>query len=91
MKDIEYDDSRPLRRLEIKDKAIIKVNKFPDSIISDKDKKKYGHVPNGVYEAICVGNCKLECKEYPVLSGVYTYWYGSKWGTSYGIYADEVS
>lgn len=68
MKNTEYDSSFPLARLEKGDKAIIEVNRFPDSIISDKDKKKYGDVPNGKYEAACVGDYKLECKEYPVLS-----------------------
>lgn len=89
MKDIEYDSSQPLLRLEEGDKAVIRVYKLPDSIISDKDKKKYGNVPNGEYEAICTGDYKLECKEHPVLSGKYNFWYGDKWGTNYGIHADE--
>lgn len=89
MKNIEYDSSFPLARLEEGDKAIIRVNRMPDSIIPDKDKKKYGNIPNGEYEAIYVEDYKLECKEHPVLSGRYNYWYGDKWGTSYGIYAGE--
>lgn len=90
MKNKEYDGYFPLARLEKGDKAIIRVNKLPDSIIPDKDKKKYGHVPNGEYEAVYISDYKLECKEYPVLSGKYNFWYGDKWGCSYGICADEI-
>lgn len=90
MKNIQYDTSMPLARLETGDKAIIKVNMFDSTIVKDKDIKKYKDVPNGVYEAICVGEYKLECKEYPVLSGRYTFWHGSKLGCTYGIYADEM-
>lgn len=80
----------PLARLEKGDKAIIKVCKLlPSDLLSDKDKKKYSKVPNGEYKAICIGECKLECEEYPVLSGKYNLWHGDKWGTRYGIYADE--
>lgn len=90
MKNKDYDKSFPLARLEKGDKAIIKVNMFDVTIIKDKDIKKYKDVPNGVYEAICIDEYKLECKEYPVLSGRYNFWHGDKWGCSYGIYADEI-
>lgn len=89
MRNIEYDKSMPLARLENGDKAIIKVNKLPINIPT-KEIKKYGDIPNGEYEAICVGDYKLECEKYPALSGKYCFWYGNKWGTSYGIHADEI-
>ena len=90
MKDIRYDSSMPLARLEKGDKAIIKVRRFHADFVKDKEIKRYKDVPDGEYEAIYVGDYKLECKEYTVLSGRYTFWHGSKWGTTYGIYADEV-
>lgn len=90
MKDVEYDSSRPLRRLEKGDKAIIKVNKFHPDLVSKKDRNKYKDVPNGVYEAIYIDDYKLECKQYPVLSGKYSFWGGNKWGCTDGICADEI-
>lgn len=89
MKNEEYDKSTPLARLENGDRAIISVYRNPDSIIPEKEKNKYGHVPNGRYQAVYVGDYELKCSEYPVLNGKYCFWYGNKWGTSYGIYADE--
>jgi hypothetical protein len=80
----------PLARLEKGDKAVIKVHAFHSSIVREKDLKKYKDVPDGEYEAICVDDYKLECKEYPVLNGRYNFWHGDKWGCTYGIYADEV-
>lgn len=87
MKNTNYDSSQPLKRLEKGDKAIIRVRKFSTK---EKDKIKYKDVPNGVYEAVCTKPFYLECKEYPVLSGRYTFWYGNKWGCTEGIYADEI-
>ena len=87
MKKQEYDELFPLERLEKGDKAIIKVRYL--GVATEKDFNKYKDVPDGVYEAVCVGNGKLECKEYPVLSGKYNWWMGDKWGCTYGIYADE--
>lgn len=88
MKNKEYSKCFPLERLEKGDKAIIKVSY--NGVATEKDLKKYKHVPDGEYEAIYVGNGRLECKEYPVLSGKYNWWYGDKWGCRYGIYADEM-
>lgn len=89
MKDIEYDQHRPLRRLETGDKAIIKVSRR-FSRANEKDKEKYKDVPDGKYEAIYIAPYRLECKEYPILSGSYNYWRGDKFRCSEGIYADEV-
>lgn len=52
MKNIKYDSSRPLMRLEKGDKAIISVSRFP--FASSKDKERYKDVPEGKYNAICV-------------------------------------
>lgn len=90
MKNKEYNDSQPLARLEKGDKAIIKVTHLDRSIVNEKDILKYKDIPNGEYEAICVGEYKLECKEHPALSGKYCFWRGNRWGCSDGIYADEV-
>lgn len=52
MKDIKYDSSRPLMRLEKGDRAIITYRK---SIIeNDKDRERYANLPSGNYEAVCV-------------------------------------
>lgn len=90
MRNIEYDSFMPLKRLENGDKAIISVGHFDQSIVKEKDINKYKEVPNGKYEAICVGEYKLECKEHPVLSGRYCFWRGNKWGCTESIYADEI-
>lgn len=90
MRNVEYDSSMPLKRLENGDKAIISVRHFDQSIVKEKDINKYKDVPNGEYEAICVGEYKLECKEHPVLSGRYCFWRGNKWGCTENIYADEI-
>lgn len=89
MKNIKYDESRPLVRLEIGDKARIMINK---KYIKgkEKDPNKYKDVPDGIYEAVCVDEYKLECEEYPQLNGSYNYWRGDKRGTSILIYADEI-
>lgn len=87
MKDIKYDSSRPLMRLENGDKAVISVCHFP--FAKDKDKEKYKDIPVGIHEAICTEPYYLECKEHPVLSGRYNYWRGEKWGCSEGVYGDE--
>lgn len=89
MRNIEYCSSIPLERLEKGDKAIISVTHFDQSIVKEKDRNKYKDVPNGKYEAICVEPYYLECEEYPVLNGRYTFWNGGKWGCTEGIYADE--
>lgn len=81
MKDIEYDSSRPIRRLEKGDKANISVS---------NPTGKHANIPNGTYEAICTEPYTLKCNEQPLLSGKYCYWYGNKWGCG-GIYADEIS
>jgi len=87
MKNIKYDSSRPLRRLEKGDKAIITYRR--SVIENEKDLKKYANVPSGNYEAICIEPYRLECAEYPILNGAYCYWRGNKWGTSALIYGDE--
>lgn len=90
MKNQSYDSSMPLARLEKGDKAIIKVRRMYilESNIPEKE-VKYLSVPDGIYEAVYLGDYKLECKEYPILGGKYCFWNGNKWGTSYGIYGDE--
>jgi len=88
MKDISYDSSRPLMRLEKGDKARIRHVKFP--FARDKDKQRYKDVPVGTYEAVCTEPFYLECAEQPLLSGRYNYWKGDKWGCSEGVYADEL-
>lgn len=90
MKNIEYSFDRPLLRLEIGDIAEISVTHFPDSIVKEKDRKKYGHIPNGIYKAMVVKPYQLMCEEYSELSGHYNYWRGDKRGCSDGIYANEV-
>lgn len=90
MKNIKYALDKPLDRLEKGDIAEIAVTHFPHSIVSEKDIKKYGHIPNGVYKAEVISPYHLKCKEYPELSGSYNYWCGDKKGCSDGIYAYEV-
>lgn len=90
MKDIKYSSDRPLMRLEKGDIAEIAVTHFVKEIVNDKDLKKYGHIPNGIYKAVVIAPYQLSCEEYPELSGRYNYWRGDKWGCSDGIYADEV-
>lgn len=87
--DIKYDPSYPIRRLEIGDNAMIHVNHFLDSLVREKDKKKYGHIPNGDYIAKVIKPYYLQCEEHPELNGSYNIWYGEKHGCSDGIYADE--
>ena len=84
---IKYDNGRPIMRLEKGDKAIISVTHFP--FAKEKDKNKYGDIPRGKYNAICIEPYYLQCEEQPLLSGRYNYWRGEKWGCSDGIYADE--
>lgn len=88
--DIEYDPDRPLMRLEKGDMAIISVVHFPDTIVRDKDKAEYGHIPKGEYPARVIRPYTLSCDRYPELGGRYNYWRGDKRGCSDGIYADEV-
>lgn len=88
MKQIEYDWSRPLRRLEKGDTAIIKVTHSHRE--SERIRKKYGKVPNGIYKAKVIEPYELECADYPILSGKYCYWHGNKYGCSGVIYADEL-
>ncbi len=90
MKDVPYDSDCPLLRAEKGDIVEISVTHFPDSIVREKDIKKYGHIPNGIYCATVVEPYKLECKEYPELSGYYNYWRGDKRGCSDGIYSNEI-
>ena len=52
MKDIKYSSDRPLMRLEKGDIAEIAVTHFVKEIVNDKDLKKYGHIPNGIYKAV---------------------------------------
>ncbi len=89
MKNIEYDSSQPLKRLEKGDKAIITVTRYYNS------DDKYKDIPEGKYEAICVKPFHLRCSQYPVLSGAYNEWVGDKWGSAhYGsvyIKADEIN
>lgn len=87
MKDIKYDSSRPLMRLEKGDKATISVTLYGNE--SEKYMKKFKDVPQGNYEAIITEPYTLECEQYPVLSGKYTYWHGNKHG-QYNIFADEI-
>lgn len=88
MKNMEYDNGRPLARLEKGDKAIISVAHTDTA--REKDRVKYKNVPNGEYEATVIEEYRLECKKYPELSGSYAMWYGNKWGCTEGIYADEI-
>lgn len=90
MKNIEYDSSMPLKRLEKGDKAIISVRHFDQIIVNDKDRIRYKDIPNGKYKAVCIDEYKLECKEYPALSGRYCFHGGNKWGCSEGIFANEM-
>lgn len=90
MKDIPYDYDRPLLRTEKGDVVEISVTHFAHSIVREKDIKKYGHIPNGTYKAIVTSPYRLECEEYPELSGCYNYWRGDKRGCSDGIYANEI-
>lgn len=87
---LRYNSKFPLARLEKGDRAIIKVNKIYDSFedIPERE-KKYLDVIDGTYEAIYKGDYELECKKQPLLNGKYCYRDGNKWGTSYGIFADE--
>ena len=89
MKNIKYESDNPLARLEVGDTAEISVTHFPHSIVKEKDIKKYGHIPNGIYEATVISPYQLKCMEYPELSGNYNYWRGDKRGCSDGIYANE--
>lgn len=88
--DLEYDPDIPIGRLEAGDVAVISVIHFPDTIVNDKDKAKYGHIPKGEYLAKVVKPYFLSCEKYPELSGRYNYWRGDKRGCSDGIYADEL-
>lgn len=90
-KELRYESDRPLRRLELGDEAEISVTHFPDTIVKERDRKKYGHIPNGIYKAIVVKKYHLRCDEYPELSGAYNYWRGDKHNCSDGIYANEPS
>lgn len=42
-KELRYESDRPLRRLELGDEAEISVTHFPDTIVKERDRKKYGH------------------------------------------------
>lgn len=88
--DLGYDPDHPIRRLEAGDMAVISVIHFPDTIVRDKDKVKYGHIPKGEYLAKVIKPYTLFCERYPELSGHYNYWRGDKRGCSDGIYADEL-
>lgn len=90
MKKIKYDAGTPLARLEKGDLAEIEVTHLPDRIVKEKDRKKYGHIPNGIYKAVVIGPYKLQCADYPELSGCYNYWRGDKRACSDGIYASEI-
>lgn len=87
--ELRYESDRPLRRLEAGDEAIISVRHFPAAIVKEKDRKKYGHIPNDIYKAVVVSPYRLRCDECPELSGAYNYWRGDKFGCSDGIYAQE--
>lgn len=90
MKNIPYEFDRPLLRVEKGDIVEISVTHFPQSIVREKDIKKYGHIPNGTYKAVVIAPYQLKCEEYPELSGYYNYWRGDKRGCSDGIYANEL-
>ena len=85
MKNIPYDKDYPLQRVEEGDAVEISVMHFPNKLVRDKDVKKYGHIPDGVYHAVAVAPYKLKCEQHPELSGYYNYWYGDKRGCSDGI------
>lgn len=89
MKNIPYDKYYPLQRVEEGDAVEILVMHFPNKLVRDKDVKKYGHIPDGVYHAVAVAPYKLKCEQHPELSGYYNYRYGDKRGCSDGIYATE--
>lgn len=95
MKEIDYCDSHPLRRIEVGD--IVQIVVVGAQVQNRKfmSKKAYQicKIPNGHYKAICISvspTWRLECKEQPLLSGAYTYWGGNKYHFM-GIYADEVN
>jgi hypothetical protein len=88
VKEIEYDWQRPLMRLEAGDNAVIKVRH--NGLEKSSHRKKYGAIPDGAYKAQVIAPFELECKDYPILSGKYCYWYGNKFGCSGLIYADEL-
>lgn len=85
MKNIPYDKDCPLQRVEEGDAVEISVMHFPNKLVRDKDMKKYGHIPDGVYHAVAVAPYKLKCEQHPELSGYYNYWHGDKRGCSDGI------
>jgi hypothetical protein len=89
MKNMKYHKDQPLARLEKGDVAEINVTHFPPFIVREKDRKKYGHIPEGIYKAQVVAPYELKCHEFPELSGKYNHWYGDKYGCSDGIYANE--
>lgn len=78
MKNIPYDKDCPLQRVEEGDAVEISVMHFPNKLVRDKDMKKYGHIPDGVYHAVAVAPYKLKCEQHPELSGYYNYWHGEK-------------
>ena len=87
MKDFEYDSYRPLMRLEKGDHAIIRVRH--SGLEKPAHRKKYGHIPDGYYDAVVIAPYELQCDKYPELGGKYCYWYGNKWGCGGLIFADE--
>lgn len=60
MKNIPYDKDCPLQRVEEGDAVEISVMHLPNKFVRDKDVKKYGHIPNGVYHAVAVAPYKLK-------------------------------
>lgn len=95
MKDwLEYEDNRPLRRIEKGDAVqIVVINPKVQNPKFYSDKAaRICKIPNGRYKAVCVSewpSSRLECEEQPLLSGTYTYWGGNKFHFT-GIYAAEL-
>ncbi len=84
-------------RLEPGDRAVIAVRHYAYGMVphvSARDKARYGKIPDGEYEAVCVSNPgrgmpRLDCPSQPALSGAYNYWYGEKHGCTDNITARE--
>ena len=92
---LSYEESRPLRRIEVGDFVqIIVINpEIQNRKFSSKKVIQTCNIPNGHYKAVCTSvfpTWRLECKEQPLLSGSYTYWNGNKYHFT-GIYADELN
>lgn len=90
----DYDENRPLRRIEVGDivQIVVIAPQIQHRKFSSENTQKICKIPKGHYKAVCTSvspTWKLECKEQPLLSGSYTYWIGNKYHFT-GIYADEL-